>query len=165
MVSIGVNMKKFFTALCVGFFLISAICIDVSAAKKSSKISKEAVQEMSDNIDNITTEDELSESRFIIIKDIFKEILMAVSDVSVKPIPKNVMFTSKPVQADEAVTVIKELSDVFANLLIANGEDEELEEKYCFIINNLTEESKDYIRLIENSNIIEYLVDNELIHI
>ena len=47
-------MKKFFTAICVGFFLISAICIDVSAAKKSSKISKEAVQEMSDNIDNIT---------------------------------------------------------------------------------------------------------------
>ena len=47
-------MKKFLTFILVGFFLISAICLDVSAAKKSSKISKEAVQEMSDNIDNIT---------------------------------------------------------------------------------------------------------------
>ena len=47
-------MKKFFTFILVGFFLISAICLDVSAAKKSSKLSKEAVQEMSDNIDNLT---------------------------------------------------------------------------------------------------------------
>ena len=47
-------MKKFFTFILVGFFLISAICLDVSAAKKSSKISKEAVQEMSDSIDNLT---------------------------------------------------------------------------------------------------------------
>ena len=47
-------MKKFFIFLIAGFFLLSAICLDVSAAKKSSKISKEAVQEMSDNIDNIT---------------------------------------------------------------------------------------------------------------
>ena len=47
-------MKKLFTFVLVGFFLISAICLDVSAAKKSSKISKEAVQEMSDNIDNLT---------------------------------------------------------------------------------------------------------------
>lgn len=54
MVSIGVEMKKILTSLLVGFFLISAICIDASAAKKSSKISKEVVQEMSDNIDNLT---------------------------------------------------------------------------------------------------------------
>ena len=47
-------MKKFFTLLLAGFFLISAICLDVSAAKKSSKISKEVVQEMSDSIDTIT---------------------------------------------------------------------------------------------------------------
>ena len=47
-------MKKFLTFILVGFFLLSAICIDVSAAKKSSKLSKEAVQEMSDNIDNLT---------------------------------------------------------------------------------------------------------------
>ena len=47
-------MKKIFTFICVGIFLISAICLDVSAAKKSSKLSKEAVQEMSDNIDNLT---------------------------------------------------------------------------------------------------------------
>ena len=47
-------MKKFFTFILLGFFFISAICLDASAAKKSGKISKEAVQEMSDNIDNIT---------------------------------------------------------------------------------------------------------------
>lgn len=47
-------MKKFFTYLLVGFLLISAICLDASAAKKSGKISKEAVQQMSDDIDNIT---------------------------------------------------------------------------------------------------------------
>ncbi len=47
-------MKKFFIFLVAGFFLLSAICLDVSAAKKSSKLSKEAVQEMSDNIDNLT---------------------------------------------------------------------------------------------------------------
>lgn len=47
-------MKKFFTYILAGIFLLSAICLDVSAAKKSSKISKEAVQQMSDDIDNIT---------------------------------------------------------------------------------------------------------------
>ena len=47
-------MKKFFIFLIAGFFLLSAICLDVSAAKKSSKLSKEAVQEMSDSIDNLT---------------------------------------------------------------------------------------------------------------
>lgn len=50
----GYKMKKFFTYLIVGIFLISAIGLDVSAAKKGSKISKEAVQQMSDDIDNIT---------------------------------------------------------------------------------------------------------------
>ena len=47
-------MKKIFSILLTSFFLLSAICLDVSAAKKSSKISKEAVQEMSDSIDSIT---------------------------------------------------------------------------------------------------------------
>ena len=47
-------MKKIFTFICVGLFLLSAVCLDVSAAKKSSKLSKEAVQEMSDNIDMLT---------------------------------------------------------------------------------------------------------------
>ncbi|MCQ2740292.1 MAG: hypothetical protein MJ237_08740 [bacterium] len=47
-------MKKIFTWLIVGFFLISAIYSDVSAAKKSGKLSKEAIQQMSDDIDNLT---------------------------------------------------------------------------------------------------------------
>ena len=47
-------MKRFLTYILAGFFLLSAICLDVSAAKKSSKISKEAVQQMSDDIDNLT---------------------------------------------------------------------------------------------------------------
>ena len=47
-------MKKIFSILLTAFFLLSAICLDVSDAKKSSKISKEAVQEMSDSIDSIT---------------------------------------------------------------------------------------------------------------
>lgn len=47
-------MKKFLVYILVGFFVLSAVSLDVSAAKKSSKLSKEAVQEMSDNIDNIT---------------------------------------------------------------------------------------------------------------
>ena len=47
-------MKKLLTFLLAGFFLISAVCLDVSAAKKSGKISKEMVQQMSDDIDNLT---------------------------------------------------------------------------------------------------------------
>ena len=47
-------MKKIFSFILVGFFLISAICLDVSAAKKGGKISKEVVQQMSDDIDNLT---------------------------------------------------------------------------------------------------------------
>ena len=47
-------MKKIFTFILAGFMVLSAICLDVSAAKKSSKLSKEAVQQMSDDIDNLT---------------------------------------------------------------------------------------------------------------
>lgn len=47
-------MKKFFVIILSGLFLLSAVCLDVSAARKSSKLSKEAVQQMSDDIDNIT---------------------------------------------------------------------------------------------------------------
>ena len=47
-------MKKFFIFLLASFLVISAISLDVSAAKKSGKISKEAVQQMSDDIDNLT---------------------------------------------------------------------------------------------------------------
>lgn len=47
-------MKKFFVIILSGLFLLSAVCLDVSAAKKSSKLSKEAVQQMSNDIDNIT---------------------------------------------------------------------------------------------------------------
>ena len=46
-------MKKVLVYILVGFFVLSAVSLDVSAAKKSSKLSKEAVQEMSDSIDNI----------------------------------------------------------------------------------------------------------------
>ena len=47
-------MKKFFLWLIAGFLLLSAISLDVSAAKKAGKISKEEVQQMSDDLDNIT---------------------------------------------------------------------------------------------------------------
>lgn len=47
-------MKKFFVIILSGLFLLSAVCLDVSAARKSSKLSKEAVQQMSDDVDNIT---------------------------------------------------------------------------------------------------------------
>ena len=49
-------MKKFLVILLTGLFLLSAVCLDVSAAKKSSgsKVSKELVQQMSDDIDRIT---------------------------------------------------------------------------------------------------------------
>ena len=60
-------MKKFLTFILVGFFLISAICLDASAAKKGGKISKEAVQQMSDDIDTIT-------------KKIYSRTLMSPSD-------------------------------------------------------------------------------------
>lgn len=47
-------MKKFLIWVLAGFFLLSAISLDVSAAKKSSKLSKEAIAQMSDDIDNLT---------------------------------------------------------------------------------------------------------------
>lgn len=47
-------MKKIILSILTAIFLISAISLDVSAAKKGSKLSKEAVQQMSDDIDNLT---------------------------------------------------------------------------------------------------------------
>lgn len=47
-------MKKFFIFLTAGIFLLSAVCMEVSAAKKAAKMSKEVVQQMSDDIDNLT---------------------------------------------------------------------------------------------------------------
>ena len=47
-------MKKVLSFIIAALFVVSAICLDVSAAKKGSKLSKEAVQEMSDSIDNLT---------------------------------------------------------------------------------------------------------------
>ena len=48
------KMKKIFTFVVASLLLLSAICLDVNAAKKSSKLSKEVVQQMSDDIDNLT---------------------------------------------------------------------------------------------------------------
>ncbi len=50
----GLKMKKVILSIIVSLLLISAISIDVSAAKKSSKLSKEEIAEMSDTIDNLT---------------------------------------------------------------------------------------------------------------
>ena len=47
-------IRNIFIWLLTAFFLISAISLDVSAAKKAGKLSKEAIQEMSDDIDTIT---------------------------------------------------------------------------------------------------------------
>jgi hypothetical protein len=47
-------MKKILVGILVSFMVLSAVCLDVSAAKKSAKLSKEAVQQMSDDIDNLT---------------------------------------------------------------------------------------------------------------
>ena len=47
-------MKKIFLSILTGFLLLSAISLDVSAAKKSSKLSKEAMSEMSESIDKLT---------------------------------------------------------------------------------------------------------------
>ena len=47
-------MKKFILWTIALFLLLSAISLDVSAAKKGGKISKEEVQQMSDDIDNLT---------------------------------------------------------------------------------------------------------------
>ncbi len=47
-------MKKVILTILAGFLLLSAVSLDVSAAKKSSKLSKEAITEMSDSIDKLT---------------------------------------------------------------------------------------------------------------
>ena len=47
-------MKKIFLWILAGFLVLSAVSLDVSAAKKAGKLSKEEVQQMSDDIDNIT---------------------------------------------------------------------------------------------------------------
>ena len=47
-------MKKIFLWILAGFLVLSAISLDVSAAKKAGKLSKEEVQQMSDDIDNLT---------------------------------------------------------------------------------------------------------------
>lgn len=48
------NIKKVILSIFAGFLLLSAISLDVSAAKKSSKLSKEVITEMSDTIDKLT---------------------------------------------------------------------------------------------------------------
>ena len=47
-------MKKILLSIISLFLLLSAVSLDVTAAKKSSKLSKEDIAEMSDTIDNLT---------------------------------------------------------------------------------------------------------------
>ena len=47
-------MKKLPLFILAGLFIVFAVCTDVSAAKKGGKIPKEVVQQMSDDIDNLT---------------------------------------------------------------------------------------------------------------
>ena len=47
-------MKKIILSCLVAFLLLSAISIDVSAAKKSAKLSKEDIANMSETIDKLT---------------------------------------------------------------------------------------------------------------
>lgn len=47
-------MKKIILWTLAIFLLLTAVSLDVSAAKKGGKISKEEVQQMSDDIDNLT---------------------------------------------------------------------------------------------------------------
>ena len=47
-------MKKIILSVLTVFLLLTAISLDVSAAKKSAKLSKEDIAEMSDAIDNLT---------------------------------------------------------------------------------------------------------------
>ena len=47
-------MKKIILSIITVVLLISAITLDVSAAKKSAKLSKEDIATMSDSIDNLT---------------------------------------------------------------------------------------------------------------
>lgn len=47
-------MKKIILTILTVFLLLTAISLDVSAAKKSSKLSKEDIAQMSDTIDGLT---------------------------------------------------------------------------------------------------------------
>ena len=47
-------MKRIILGVITFFLLLSAISLDVSAAKKSSKLSKEEIAEMSETIDKLT---------------------------------------------------------------------------------------------------------------
>ena len=47
-------MKKIILSVIVIFLLLTAITLDVSAAKKSAKLSKEDIANMSDTIDALT---------------------------------------------------------------------------------------------------------------
>ncbi len=47
-------MKRIILGIITLFLLLSAISLDVSAAKKSAKLSKEDIAQMSDTIDNLT---------------------------------------------------------------------------------------------------------------
>ena len=47
-------MKKIILSILTLFLLLTAISLDVSAAKKSAKLSKEDIAEMSDTIDQLT---------------------------------------------------------------------------------------------------------------
>lgn len=47
-------MKKFFVFLFIGLFIAGAFCTDVSAAKKASKLSNEAIEQMNNDIDYLT---------------------------------------------------------------------------------------------------------------
>ena len=47
-------MKKIILSILTLFLLLTAISLDVSAAKKSAKLSKEDIAEMSDTIDRLT---------------------------------------------------------------------------------------------------------------
>ena len=47
-------MKKIILSIITIFLLLTAISLDVSAAKKSAKLSKEDIAEMSDTIDRLT---------------------------------------------------------------------------------------------------------------
>ncbi len=47
-------MKKIILSILTIFLLLTAISLDVSAAKKSAKLSKEDIAEMSDQIDGLT---------------------------------------------------------------------------------------------------------------
>ena len=47
-------MKRILLGILTLFLLLTAISLDVSAAKKSAKLSKEEIAEMSEQIDELT---------------------------------------------------------------------------------------------------------------